>query len=98
MIGLVVIVDNIPQERIGEAMGQTTAGMTMGGLLGPVLGGLLYDSLGYYGVFVLPTALIILDITLRFAMIERSSAWLSALLYSLLTISSCETMARDFTG
>lgn len=28
--------------------------------------------LGYYGTFVLPTVLIILDIMLRFSMIERS--------------------------
>ncbi|KAF3481933.1 uncharacterized protein GIQ15_04692 [Arthroderma uncinatum] len=71
VIGLVLIVDNVAQERIGEAMGYTTIGMTAGGLLGPVIGGVGYDFIGYYGVFVLPTVLIIFDIILRLAMIER---------------------------
>ena len=74
VIGLALIVDNIPQERVGQAMGHTTAGMTMGVILGPVLGGLSYDSLGYYGAFILPTVLIILDIILQLAMIERFGA------------------------
>ncbi|KAF3894534.1 MFS general substrate transporter [Trichophyton interdigitale] len=71
VVGLVLLVDNIPQERIGQAMGYTTVGMTMGGLLGPMLGGVSYDLLGYYGVFIFPTLLIILDIILRFALIEQ---------------------------
>ncbi|EZG02819.1 hypothetical protein H106_07181 [Trichophyton rubrum CBS 735.88] len=71
VVGLVLLVDNIPQERIGQAMGYTTVGMTMGGLFGPMLGGVSYDFLGYYGVFIFPTLLIILDIILRFALIER---------------------------
>ncbi|EGD94506.1 hypothetical protein TESG_02022 [Trichophyton tonsurans CBS 112818] len=71
VVGLVLLVDNIPQERIGQAMGYTTVGMTMGGLFGPMLGGVSYDLLGYYGVFIFPTLLIILDIILRFALIEQ---------------------------
>lgn len=38
VVGLVLLVENIPQERIGQAMGYTTVNMTMGGLLGPMLG------------------------------------------------------------
>lgn len=82
VVGLVLLVDNIPQERIGQAMGYTTVGMTMGGLFGPMLGGVSYDFLGYYGVFIFPTLLIILDIILRFALIERPG------IFSLLPLSA----------
>ncbi|OAL71690.1 hypothetical protein A7D00_3719 [Trichophyton violaceum] len=82
VVGLVLLVDNIPQERIGQAMGYTTVGMTMGGLFGPMLGGVSYDFLGYYGVFIFPTLLIILDIILRFALIEQPG------IFSLLPLSA----------
>ncbi|EFR04881.1 hypothetical protein MGYG_07882 [Nannizzia gypsea CBS 118893] len=74
IIGLVLIVDNIPQERAGEAMGCTTMGMMAGSLLGPTLGGVSYDLIGYYGGFILPSILIVLDIVLRLAMINRQPA------------------------
>lgn len=84
VVGLVSIVDNIPQERIGQAMGRMTVGLTVGSLLGPVIGGLLYDSLEYHGVFVFTTVLILLNIILRFAMTERSGTWPSSIADSLL--------------
>ncbi|KAJ6099800.1 hypothetical protein N7467_001335 [Penicillium canescens] len=74
VVGLALIVDNVHESRIGQAMGSITLAMTMGGILGPMLGGLMYDLLGYHGTFVLPTVLIILDIVLRFSIIERSVA------------------------
>lgn len=73
VVGLAIVVDNVPSERVGEAMGQTTIGMTWGFLLGPTIGGIMYEKLGFYGTFMIPVALIALDVILRFAIIEVPS-------------------------
>lgn len=41
VVGLTLIVDNVDEKRIGQAMGSTTLAMTMGGLVGPMIGGLM---------------------------------------------------------
>ncbi|KAJ5245791.1 hypothetical protein N7468_000774 [Penicillium chermesinum] len=74
VVGLAMLVDNVAPERMGEAMGNTSTGMTLGSLLGPMLGGVTYDEFGYYGVFILPSVMIILEIVLRLTMIEKSTA------------------------
>ncbi|KAJ5746489.1 hypothetical protein N7520_011671 [Penicillium odoratum] len=74
VVGLAMLVDNVSPERMGEAMGNTSIGMTLGSLLGPMLGGVTYEEFGYYGVFILPTLMIVLEIVLRLAMIEKSTA------------------------
>ncbi|KAJ5647292.1 hypothetical protein N7490_003664 [Penicillium lividum] len=72
VVGLAIVADNVPSDRVGAAMGQTTIGLTWGFIFGPMLGGLIYDKFGYYAAFLLPTLLIVLDVALRFAMIEKS--------------------------
>lgn len=68
--GLALITDTVDESRVAEVMGYTSAGMTGGMLLGPALGGIMFEKLGFFGAFYLPIALIIVDIALRFAMIE----------------------------
>ncbi|EEQ27250.1 conserved hypothetical protein [Microsporum canis CBS 113480] len=70
--GLALIANRVSRDRIGEAMGHTTLGMTWGGLLGPFTG-IIYDKFGYYASFAIPLSLLGLDIILRFAIIEGSS-------------------------
>ncbi|KAJ5641501.1 hypothetical protein N7490_005501 [Penicillium lividum] len=72
VVGLAIISDNVPSERVGAALGTTTIGLTWGILLGPMIGGYVYDNIGYYGCFAIPGALIMVDVVLRFAMIEVS--------------------------
>ncbi|KAJ5678186.1 uncharacterized protein N7477_003819 [Penicillium maclennaniae] len=74
VVGLAMLVDNVAPERMGEAMGNTSTGMTLGSLLGPMLGGVTYEEFGYYGVFILPSLMIVLEILLRLTMIEKSTA------------------------
>ncbi|EFE35680.1 MFS multidrug transporter, putative [Trichophyton benhamiae CBS 112371] len=69
--GLALIANRISRERIGEAMGHTTLGMTWGGLLGPFTG-IIYDKFGYYASFAIPLSLLGLDVILRFAIIEAN--------------------------
>jgi MFS family permease len=73
VVGLAIVADNVTPERVGEAMGQTTIGMTWGFLLGPMIGGIMYEKLGFYGTFMIPVALIVMDVILRFAIIEVPS-------------------------
>ncbi|KAJ5737526.1 uncharacterized protein N7483_002651 [Penicillium malachiteum] len=72
VVGLALIADNVPTERVGEAMGYTGIALTWGFLLGPSVGGIMYDSLGFYGTFAIPIALLAVDVILRLAMIEKS--------------------------
>lgn len=71
VVGLAIVADNVPPERVGEAMGHTTIALTWGFLLGPMVGGIMYEKLGFEGTFAIPAGLIFLDVILRFAMIER---------------------------
>lgn len=68
--GLALVTDTVDESRVAEVMGYTSAGMTGGMLLGPALGGIMFEKLGFSAAFYLPIALIAVDIVLRFAMIE----------------------------
>ncbi|KAJ5936685.1 hypothetical protein N7466_003135 [Penicillium verhagenii] len=70
VVGLAIVADNVPSERISAALGTTTIGLTWGFLLGPMISGYVYDTFGYYGCYVIPVVLIVVDVVLRFAMIE----------------------------
>ncbi|KAJ5759815.1 hypothetical protein N7520_006971 [Penicillium odoratum] len=72
VVGLAIVADDVPSDRVGAAMGKTTIGLTCRFIFGPMLGGLICDKFGYYAAFLLPTLLIVLDVALRFAMIEKS--------------------------
>ncbi|OKP11573.1 hypothetical protein PENSUB_2875 [Penicillium subrubescens] len=73
VVGLAIIADNVPPDRVAEAMGHTSIALTWGALLGPTIGGVMYEKLGFYGTFAIPGGLIIVDVVLRFAMIEESA-------------------------
>ncbi|KAJ5626783.1 MFS multidrug transporter [Penicillium herquei] len=77
VVGLALIADNVATERVGEAMGYTGIALTWGFLLGPSVGGIMYDSLGFYGTFAIPIALLGVDVILRLAMIEKSGTELT---------------------
>lgn len=70
VVGLAIIADNVPPEHVSEAMGHTTIALTWGFLLGPMIGGVMYEKLGFHGTFAIPAGLIVVDVVLRFAMIE----------------------------
>ena len=53
--GLALIADTFEPSERGEKLGLVMAAMSLGTLSGPVLGGLLYDNLGYTYTFVVPS-------------------------------------------
>lgn len=74
VVGLALLVDTVGGEEIGQAMGYVGLAMSMGVLLAPLLGGVVFERAGYYSVWAMAFGLIGLDIVLRLAMVERKIA------------------------
>lgn len=76
--GLALLVDTVGPEEIGTAMGYVGLSMSLAILLAPLLGGVVFETAGYYSVYAMAFGLIIVDIILRLAMIEPRIAkkWL----------------------
>ncbi|KAI9695370.1 MAG: hypothetical protein M1820_008665 [Bogoriella megaspora] len=77
-VGLALLADTVGQKDAGQAMGYVGLAMSLGILVGPLLGGIVFARAGYYAVFGMAFGLIGLDIVLRFALIEKRAAlkWL----------------------
>jgi MFS family permease len=77
--GLALLVDTVGNDDVGQTMGIISMAYSIGILVGPLLGGVVYASSGYYAVFYMAFALIALDIVLRFSFIEKKVAarWLA---------------------
>ncbi|MCJ1246353.1 hypothetical protein MMC30_003560 [Trapelia coarctata] len=74
VIGLALIVDTMGPTHAGTAMGWQAVGTFAGAILGPSLGGFVFDQAGHFAVFGMAFALLLVDIVLRFVMIERKIA------------------------
>ncbi|KAM0419657.1 hypothetical protein ACHAPD_003220 [Fusarium lateritium] len=77
-VGLALVVDTVDKEHIGKAMGWISTACSLGILVAPLLGGVVYGKGGYYSVFAMCFGLLAVDIALRFAIIEVKDAkvWL----------------------
>lgn len=74
VVGLALLVDTVGGDEIGQAMGYVGLSMSMGVLLAPLLGGVVFEKAGYYSVWAMAFGLLGLDIVLRLAMVERKIA------------------------
>lgn len=74
VVGLALLVDTVGGDDIGRAMGFVGLAMTVGVLLAPLLGGVVFERAGYYSVWAMAFGLIGLDIVLRLVMVERKIA------------------------
>lgn len=74
VVGLALLVDTVGGDDIGQAMGYVGLAMSLGLLLAPLLGGVVFQRAGYYSVWAMAFALIVLDIVLRLVMVERKVA------------------------
>ncbi|KAH7068993.1 major facilitator superfamily domain-containing protein [Paraphoma chrysanthemicola] len=73
-IGLAIIIETVGQENLGKTMGTVFSFVSVAALFSPILGGLLYASVGYKGVFGLGIGLVGIDCILRLLMIEKKAA------------------------
>lgn len=76
-VGCALLVDTM-ESSVGVAMGYVNISMSVALLIAPVLGGSVYDAVGYYAVYYISFGVIGLDILLRLVMIEKKVAkqWL----------------------
>lgn len=74
VIGLALLADTVPQENLAQAMGYVSLGMSLGILIAPLLGGVVFDNVGYDAVFGMAYGLIGLDIILRLLLVEKKVA------------------------
>jgi MFS family permease len=74
IVGLALLADTVPQERLAQAMGYVGMGMSVGILVGPLLGGVVYDRAGYNAVFAMAYSLVGIDIVLRLLLVEKKVA------------------------
>jgi MFS family permease len=73
-VGQALLVDTVGQKEIGQTLGWVSLSMSMGMLVGPLLGGIVYEKAGYYSVFYMAFALLALDIFMRLVLIEKKLA------------------------
>ncbi|KAF2656926.1 MFS general substrate transporter [Lophiostoma macrostomum CBS 122681] len=74
VVGLALLAGTVPQERLAEAMGYVSLGMSLGTLVAPLLGGVVFDRAGYDAVFGMAYTLVGFDIILRLLLVEKKVA------------------------
>lgn len=72
--GLVIVCDTVGQRHVGEHMGYIALAMSLGVMLAPLLGGIVYDRAGYYAVFGMCFGILGVDVVLRLLMVEVNVA------------------------
>jgi len=72
--GLVIVCDTVGQRHVGEHMGYIALAMSLGIMLAPLLGGIVYDRAGYYAVFAMCFGILGFDVILRLFMVEVNVA------------------------
>ncbi|EAW18635.1 MFS transporter [Aspergillus fischeri NRRL 181] len=77
--GLALMTDSVSFDNLGQTIGYLGSSIALGFLLGPLLGGLVYNAAGYNAVFAMAFAIIGVDFVMRVAVIEKkvARAWLS---------------------
>ena len=70
-VGYTLLTEVVGLEHLGKATGYTSMALSFGLLLGPVLGGVLYEYCGYFQVYLPVFGLIAMEIILRLMIIEK---------------------------
>jgi MFS family permease len=89
-VGTALLVDTVGKRYIGQTMGYVSISMSLGILVAPLLGGVVciypliiglilldikvFNKAGYFAVYYMAFGLIVLDIILRLALIEKKVA------------------------
>ena len=72
-VGISVMRDLLPRERIGAAVGMMSATLGIGGAVGLPLGGFIYSNFGVNMVFVVSAVVGVVLLVLIFAVVEEST-------------------------
>jgi EmrB/QacA subfamily drug resistance transporter len=88
---MAMVTSAFPRHRRGLAMGVSVAAAYLGMTMGPALGGIIVDSLGWRSLFVLYAAAALLNLTLDLSLLRRAewkevraggSDWTGSLVYA----------------
>ncbi|KAL2856605.1 major facilitator superfamily domain-containing protein [Aspergillus pseudoustus] len=72
--GLALLTDSVPLDNLGQTIGYQGSAIALGFMLGPLLGGIVYDKAGYEAVFGMSFALVGLDLIMRVLVVEKKVA------------------------
>lgn len=72
-VGLALLADTFGA-KIGMAMGYSAISMSLGLLISPAIGGVVFDREGYFAVYYIAFGCIVLDVILRLILIEKKIA------------------------
>lgn len=70
-VGLALLVDTVGRDDIGQYMGTALSASSFGLIVSPLAGGIIYEKAGYTAVFSVAIAIAVIDILMRFSMIEK---------------------------
>ncbi|KAI0544356.1 major facilitator superfamily domain-containing protein [Xylaria curta] len=73
-IGLAMVLDTVGPQNLGKVIGSIFSIISIGELMAPVIGGILYEKTGYTGVFGLGAGILVLDFAMRLLVIEKKTA------------------------
>ncbi|KAF4543453.1 Tetracycline resistance protein TetA/multidrug resistance protein MdtG [Lasiodiplodia theobromae] len=73
-IGLALCLETVGSENLGKTIGSIFSFISVGNLVAPILGGVLYDKAGYPGVFGIGFAILAIDFIMRLLVIEKKVA------------------------
>lgn len=73
-VGMALMVDTVGQKDIGQLLGYVGISMSVGIIVAPMVGGVVYQRSGYYTVYYVCFGLLALDIAMRLALVEKKIA------------------------
>ncbi|KFY83342.1 hypothetical protein V500_10089, partial [Pseudogymnoascus sp. VKM F-4518 (FW-2643)] len=73
-VGMALMVDTVGQKDIGQLLGYVGISMSVGIIVAPLVGGVVYQRCGYYAVYYVCFGLLALDIAMRLALVEKKIA------------------------
>ncbi|KAI0460584.1 major facilitator superfamily domain-containing protein [Xylaria acuta] len=73
-IGLAMVLDTVGPRNLGQVIGSIFSIISIGELMAPVIGGILYEKTGYTGVFGLGAGMLALDFIMRLLVVEKKTA------------------------
>jgi MFS family permease len=92
-IGLALVLDTVGNEKLGVTIGSIFSFISVGELMAPVLGGVVYKKAGSAAVFGMGFGLLAIDFIMRLAVIEKKVAakWIP----NAVTKTSASTLAHN---
>ncbi|KAI0024034.1 MFS general substrate transporter [Xylariomycetidae sp. FL0641] len=73
-IGLAMVLDTVGPGNLGKVIGSIFSFISIGELMAPVIGGVLYEKTGYAGVFGVGAGVLGLDFLMRILVVEKKTA------------------------